>query len=767
MRQTERHRLITLARLFSLISLLLLPAGSMFGQTGSLHGRVMDESGKSIPFARIVAIFSDDTTVDLRSDERGEFHVEPKAVRPIKLRAFAPGYAPAIKDLTEPLEGVVTLRLAPSRLADSVIVTASRGELPMSRSTQSVVVIGRDQQEMSPSQTVDDMLRKVPGFTLFRRSSSLVANPTSQGVSLRGVGPSGASRSVVLADGVPLTDPFGGWVYWGRVPRISIDRVELLRGGASELYGADALGGVIQLFRRSPTPETLRLEGSWGNYDTSDYSFYLSHRMGRHGVAFTGQLFRTDGYIQVSRAERGPVDVEANSRHHALEALWEFRPTPESRVYAIASQFSERRENGTPLQLNDTQINSLAGGASFVTQGKNEWMLQLSTLSETFDASFSTVALNRRTEALNRTQRVPARSAGVQGSWRRLFGMKHLVLAGTDYAHVQGHSDELGFAGGARTGSVDAGGEQDRSGLFLQDLFQITPALQLLYGIRWDTWRNHDAFSLERTFATGTERRTLYPNQKHSAWSPKIGARLELNPDVALRGSLSRSFRAPTLNELYRAFRVGNVVTGANAELGPERATVGEIGLDWGLRSPVALRSTFFWYEIHGNIASVTLTSTPALITRQRQNLGTTRSRGLELDAEYHPNPYWTLGAGYFLSDSTVRSAPKVPALVGLRIPQLPRHQGILQGNYRREGWFFANLILRLSSTQFDDDQNSLPLSNYQIVDMAVGKSLTSMVELFFACENLFDRTYSVGRTPVETIGMPRRIHGGLRFRLE
>jgi outer membrane receptor protein involved in Fe transport len=236
---------------------------------------------------------------------------------------------------------------------------------------------------------------------------------------------------------------------------------------------------------------------------------------------------------------------------------------------------------------------------------------------------------------------------------------------------------------------------------------------------------------------------------------------------VALRGSLSRSFRAPTLNELYRSFRVGNVVTGANSELGPERATVGEIGLDLGLRSPLSLRSTFFWYEIHGNVANVTLSSTPTLITRQRQNLGTTRSLGLELDAEYHPSPYWTLGAGYFLSDATVRSAPKVPDLVGLRIPQIPRHQGTIQGSYRREDWFFANVILRLSGNQFDDDQNAFSLGTYQIVDLAVGKSLTRMVELFFACENLFDRTYSVGRTPVETIGMPRRVHGGLRFRLE
>src|ERR671929_131193 len=101
--------------------------------------------------------------------------------------------------------------------------------------------------------TLDDALRQVPGFTLFRRTGSRVANPTSQGVSLRGVGASGASRALVLADGIPLNDPFGGWVYWGRVPRASVERIEVLRGGASSLYGSSALGGVVNLITRRPS----------------------------------------------------------------------------------------------------------------------------------------------------------------------------------------------------------------------------------------------------------------------------------------------------------------------------------------------------------------------------------------------------------------------------------------------------------------------------------------------------------------------------------
>src|ERR1043165_9192142 len=134
--------------------------------------------------------------------------------------------------------------------SDSITVTATRTETRLADTPSSVVVLNREAINASPATTIDDALREVPGFTLFRRSGSRSANPTSQGVSLRGIGASGASRAIVLDDGVPLNDPFGGWVYWGRLPRASLDRVEVLRGGASDLYGSAAMGGVVQFLRR-------------------------------------------------------------------------------------------------------------------------------------------------------------------------------------------------------------------------------------------------------------------------------------------------------------------------------------------------------------------------------------------------------------------------------------------------------------------------------------------------------------------------------------
>ncbi len=142
-------------------------------------------------------------------------------------------------------------------LVEEVTVTAERRTERVSDTVASVSIVSGDDLRAAAALTLDDALRQVPGFSLFRRSGSRTANPTAQGVSLRGVGPSGASRAAVLSDGIPLNDPFGGWVYWGRTPRLAIDRVEVVRGGASSLYGTDALGGVINLIPRETAKNAL------------------------------------------------------------------------------------------------------------------------------------------------------------------------------------------------------------------------------------------------------------------------------------------------------------------------------------------------------------------------------------------------------------------------------------------------------------------------------------------------------------------------------
>jgi outer membrane cobalamin receptor len=168
----------------------------------------------------------------------------------------------------------IAVLLAQTTVSDTITVTATRTETRVADTPASVVVISKETLQTSAAATTDDALRQVAGFTLFRRAGSRVANPTTQGVSLRGVGASGASRALVLDDGVPLNDPFGGWVYWGRVPRASLDRIEVLRGGASDLYGSTAMGGVVQFVRRNSPG--IAIDASAGSQDTASSSIFAA-----------------------------------------------------------------------------------------------------------------------------------------------------------------------------------------------------------------------------------------------------------------------------------------------------------------------------------------------------------------------------------------------------------------------------------------------------------------------------------------------------------
>src|SRR5262249_32093083 len=220
---------------------------------------------------------------------------------------------------------------------EPVVVTVTRTEPPAGQAPASVTVLTREDISLSPSVTLDDLLRQVPGFSLFRRSSSLVTHPTTQGLSLRGIGPSGTSRALVLVDGVPVNDPFGGWVYWGRIPMLGIDQIEVVRGGGSSVWGNYALGGVVQIINRRPTERALFFDGSYGLNDTMNFDLLLHDVEGPFRISLEGNYFSTGGYEVVKKSRRGSIDIEADSTHSTFNGRVELVATPEASLYVGGS----------------------------------------------------------------------------------------------------------------------------------------------------------------------------------------------------------------------------------------------------------------------------------------------------------------------------------------------------------------------------------------------------------------------------------------------
>jgi outer membrane receptor protein involved in Fe transport len=767
LRAVNSCRRSILPAFFLILFLLSLCHGTASAQQPKpVSGTVTDSAGAAIPGAKI-EFRANGSILIATTDDSGHFSLQP-AAGDGRLLVSMPGFSPYSVDIKAhaSLDNLQIVLAPAPNLQRIEVKSTAQDRIPAVPA--SLFSISEEQIDLSGSLAVDDVLRQVPGFSTFRRSSSLYANPSSQGVSLRGVGASATSRSIVLLDGIPLNDPFGGWVYWARLPRDGIASMEVSNGGASDLYGGGALGGVLNIRTRQASEAFASGEIGYGSLSTPDLSFAAGAPLGNWTITAMGQAVRTGGYILVPPAERGTVDVPANSGD--LSGIVEISHSlgEQGRFFVRGSGFGESRDNGTPLQRNDTTIPEVDLGADWASSLLGSFSARLYGSTQYFHQTFSAVAPNRDSEMLTNDQHSPSQQIGFVTSWSRLFAERHKITAGFEAHDVRGSSKETNYALSVPSALVDSGGRQHFFGFFAQDAFLISRNWLLTFGGRVDTWNNNTGFQDRTPLAPGsTPTYKTFPDRTENAFSPRVSIMHSLSSGVALSASVYQGFRAPTLNELYRNFRQGNTITFANPALTGEHLTGGEAGISAKyLQNRLTLRGNFFWSDINDPVANVTLSVTPALITRQKENLGETQARGFELAGQMQITPRFQLSASYLFVNSIVLdypTQPGLPSLVGNRLPQVPQNSFGVQASYIGKKWTAA-VQARFLGDQFDDDQNLLPLGRAFSLDAQVSRQIFHRTSLFFAVQNLSDDRFNIAETPVPNVGPPITVRGGLRF---
>jgi outer membrane cobalamin receptor len=585
-----------------------------------------------------------------------------------------------------------------------------------------LTVVNQDQIKETPGVNLDDRLRQVPGFSLFRRSSSIVANPTTQGVSLRGIGSTGASRTLVLWDGIPINDPFGGWIYWTRIDPSYIDRVEVDRGATTSVFGDRSLAGTISLF--SPQEKPSHIYGTYfaGNEVTQQVSAGYSNLWGRWAASIQSRAFTTDGYFITPEPYRGTADDRANVRFVTGSTHVDY--------LGDADHFSlhfdilaEERQNGTFLTHNSTGLGTL--GATYTHSWAND---QVSFLAyhtrEQFHSTYSSVAADRDSERLTSRQTVPAEDIGGAAFWKHHAHSWNTIF-GADVDDTHGTSFDYSYTTLRVTPS---GGTLLKHGVFAQGDIQFGPA-RFFGGIR------HQITGLGTDFV-----------------SPNGGVAVGVG-QFRFRGSAYRSLRAPTLNELYRQFRVGNVLTLANPALVPEETLGTEAGVDWSSEG-TTISLGLFRNDLTNLIANATLNTTPSQITRQRSNFASGLSRGIEASIR-HRWAHWTAEGAYLFADSRLST--------GQRFAQVPKQQGTAQLTYSAKGTIISGGV-RAFGLQFDDDLNQFRLPGYAALQLTAQQRITSYLTAIADVENLLDRSYLVAQTPNPNTGAPRLWRVGLRW---
>lgn len=703
-------------------------------------------------------------------------------------RAFlARSFAAALLAATASrLRGQTASTAAPVVLAPT-IVTATRTPQPPAFVASTARTFDADALRETPALTLDGLLRSVPGFTLFRRSDSFTANPTAQGVSLRGLGPSGASRSLVLLDGVPLNDPFGGWVAWTKVPRETLTRVEVVPGGGATAWGNAALGGVVQLLSATPSDRSAQFNATVGDHGTRSFEFGVTPPSGTTKLDLAGRDFATDGFSLVAPERRGGIDIPAWSRHRLVSARWRQAIGNNLEFAATVRGYEEKRGNGTPYQRNGSREKFLSLSLAGQPADAFGWNAVAYAQDQSFASTFSGVNATRSAETPASDQfAVPATAFGGAwtGTWRQPDSASTTV--GADARLVRGETREnFTFAAGNFTRQRVAGGRQVIGGIYALHERPLAPALRGTFGARLDSWCDDNGHRLETDRVTGAVlRNDRYADVSGTEFSPSAG--LVWMPDDAwrVRANAQHAFRRATLNELYRPFRVGANVTEANPALKTEHVTSGEVGAEWTLAGPMAaqrvltLGATAFWNDFRDAVGNVTIARGPGTfpivgviaaggVGRQRLNLDRMRVQGLEFSARWAPTTGLSVTAEALLNDAQVRRAPIAPGLVGNRVAQVPRCSASLGAAWRGPGNFTVAPRIRYIGRQFEDDENQLTLGAVVIADVSVSRPLTSHLELFLTAENLGNARIETGRSAdgVVNIGTPRLVIGGLRGR--
>ncbi|MGC1421129.1 MAG: TonB-dependent receptor [Terracidiphilus sp.] len=697
-----------------------------------------------------------------RTDTNGQLTIHCRI--PCSLRIEAQGFAGKFIEVS----ASATVQLDPAGASQQVTVTAYRTPLGPLESPATTRTLSAFALSTTASITMDGQVRQLPGVELFRRSSSLVANPTSQGISLRGLGSTSASRTLVIEDDVPLNDPLGGWIHWEEPPELAINRIEVARGGASDLYGSSAIGGVVNVIDVRPTSTQGIVRSSYGGLGTYDASALLETKLGAWGLLASGGAIGTDGFIQEAPYQRGPVDTASNmhGQNGLIDAGHDRGPL---RLFVRGSGFNEARANGTPFQQNGTRIWRYATGADWQAPRNASATLRLYGSTEHYRQTFSSIS-NAPTPAnptcSYRCGETPTRFSlpsdnelGAAALWSQPIGAEFLVMGGADVHDVRvwDREQSLGPAGALTNLSVH---QRDSAGF--AEAMWTHHAWTATASSRLDWFQNYDVHLVVWDGSTWVPSPIQPPANYETLFDPRMGVSRKLGSHWALSASGFRAFRAPTPSELYRSTQVGNKLTLSNPSLLSERATGWETGLAsqwrWG-----TIRTSYFDTQVNRPIVAFTTNPNSSPILLLRENLGQIESRGVGIDFEVAPRPWLAVDGGYQYAHAVVSRGTQD---LGNWIPEVARNMGSLNVRAFRPRLGTLTLQGRMSGIQYDDDANQFLLHGFFRLDAYGSHEFGSRVELFAAGENLFNRSIEVSKTPTTTLATPRTARAGLQLQL-
>ena len=689
----------------------------------------------------------------------------------VRLRRFSASTAAAIAAL---------LSAAPAFAEDiqEIVVTGTGLGAARGDSAYDVVTIDRARLETVASGRIEDVLRDAAGFQQFRRSDSRSANPTSQGATLRGLGGNASSRALVLLDGVPMVDPFGGWVAFPALDPIRLGQIRVTRGGGTGAFGPGALAGTVELSSAGPNDMSPVWGGlAYGSRDSIEADAGVSGEMAGGFASIAGGYQRGDGFVPIVGENRGAVDGRAKYEQYSVAARAVIPVGDDTELQANGLGFHDSRTRGQRFTAN---VNSGADASvRLVGRGRWGWEALAYVQMREFSNEFGSIDDTRSTTNQTLDQyNVPATGLGGRLEIRPPVGEGIELRLGTDIRALSGQTKEhYTYVAGLPTRGRETGGKTTTLGAFAEASVDLGDRVTLTGGGRVDRWWIRGGFLDERTLATGAAITDVdYADRSGTRPTGRAGIAIRPTEAITLRSAAYLGWRLPTLNELYRPFRVGADATAANAGLKPERVKGIDGGVDFRPLPGVRLSATAFWNRLEDGIANVTIARGPGTFPgvgfvsaagayRRRENLDSIRSRGIEIDGSVALSA-WRLSASYAYTDARVMASGLAAVLDGLRPAQTPKHNASATVGYEPEGGPRGALTLRYVGSQFEDDQNLRALDDAVTLDAYASVPVMPALRVEARAENIADARVEAGISGGNIVerATPRTFWIGLRY---
>jgi iron complex outermembrane receptor protein len=690
-----------------------------------------------------------------------------------------------------------------------VVVSATRATTTVERIPLHVTVVTQAQLTKSSAQTLDQVLHEVPGVNL-PGAPFYTTDPTGQQTKLRGVS---NSKVLMLVDGIPIHDPFYSTTQWFKVPLSSIDRVEIVRGGASSLWGNLAVAGVVNIITKKPIDNGGQIDLSYQSLDTRTASVAKNFLVGGiMALRLSGDLLQTDGYQTTPEAYLSalPGKSSSSAKNGNVEAAAYFTPVGNVSGF-VRVGYHEQNEDiggyryGANVQKAPDAAAGLTEHFSDLTTGE----LRVWTQRETFDksngaacylASSSTCNSSTTTAPLvqyaNSREANPYHEIGASAVLSTLrFGEKvPSVQIGADFRGVGGEDRATTFnaptANDVASATINrtnfAKGSQRFVGAFGQVKFAPISRLDATLSVRYDRWTNVGGVAELTKYTNGVAGPTsggAIADSHESSVNPSLAARVELTPALSLRGAVYRSFRAPGLNNLYRSYSTTTFITVANPRLKPETLTGGEVGADWRWRALTA-GATWFEYDTKSLIASYKITdpaTAPAAVVAicgatlencpRTVNFNTNGqdavSRGLELTASWRAAHDVTLDGAYSYTDahytSTLTSDP-----IDVQLGAVPKHVSSLGVTWQMTPKWNTYAFARHTDAMYLDVNQTIYQPAFTVVNLTTSYRFARQLEVYGAASNVTNVSYADNATTSaanQILGMPRTFTSGVRLR--